>query len=143
MPYSVISGFMSGIGVILIILQIAPFVGQPNPKGGVLGMVQNLPQLLSNINPAEATLGILTLAIIFFMPAKVKRIVPPQLVALIVGTVVSLTVFGNTDIRRIGEIPVGLPTIQMPTFTSGQVTVMLIDGVMLGILGCIDTLLTA
>ncbi len=143
MPYSVISGFMSGIGVILIILQIAPFVGQPNPKGGVLGMVQNLPQLLSNINPAEATLGILTLAIIFFMPAKVKRIVPPQLVALIVGTVVSLTVFGNADIRRIGEIPVGLPTIQMPTFTAGQVTVMLIDGVMLGILGCIDTLLTA
>ncbi|GJD21449.1 sulfate permease family protein [Rivularia sp. IAM M-261] len=143
MPYSVISGFMSGIGVILIILQIAPFVGQPNPKGGVLGMVQNLPQLLSNINPAEATLGILTLAIIFFMPAKIKRIVPPQLVALIVGTIVSLTVFGNADIRRIGEIPVGLPTIQMPTFTPGQVTVMLVDGVMLGILGCIDTLLTA
>jgi SulP family sulfate permease len=143
MPYSVISGFMSGIGVILIILQIAPFVGQPNPKGGVLGMVQNLPQLLSNINPAEATLGILTLAIIFLMPAKIKRIVPPQLVALIVGTIVSLTVFGNADIRRIGEIPVGLPTIQMPTFTGGQVTVMLVDGVMLGILGCIDTLLTA
>ncbi|RUT09120.1 sodium-independent anion transporter [Dulcicalothrix desertica PCC 7102] len=143
MPYSVISGFMSGIGVILIILQIAPFVGQPNPKGGVLGIVQNLPQLLSNINPAEATLGILTLAIIFLMPAKVKRIVPPQLVALIVGTIVSLTVFGNADIKRIGEIPVGLPTIQMPTFTPGQVTVMLVDGVMLGILGCIDTLLTA
>jgi SulP family sulfate permease len=143
MPYSVISGFMSGIGVILIILQIAPFVGQANPKGGVLGMVQNLPDLLTKVNPAETALGVLTLAIIFLMPAKFKRIVPPQLVALIVGTIVSLTIFGDADIRRIGEIPVGLPTLQVPTFTPSEITTMIIDGAMLGILGCIDTLLTA
>ncbi|MEN9204296.1 MAG: SulP family inorganic anion transporter, partial [Thermostichales cyanobacterium DRC_bins_46] len=37
MPYSVISGFMSGIGVILIILQIGPLLGQPTPRGGVIG----------------------------------------------------------------------------------------------------------
>ncbi|MUG96184.1 STAS domain-containing protein [Scytonema sp. UIC 10036] len=143
MPYSVISGFMSGIGVILIILQIAPFVGQPNPKGGVLGMVQNLPELLTKINPVETALGALTLAIIFFMPKKLKRFAPPQLVALIVGTIVSLTIFGGADIRRIGEIPVGLPTLQMPTFTPSQMTTMVVDGAMLGMLGCIDTLLTA
>ncbi|OKH20959.1 sodium-independent anion transporter [Hydrococcus rivularis NIES-593] len=143
MPYSVISGFMSGIGVILIILQLAPFVGQPNPKGGVLGMVQNLPQLLSNINPAETALGALTLAIIFLMPSKIKRYAPPQLVALIVGTIVSLTIFNGVEIRRIGEIPMGLPTLQMPTFTPAQITTMIIDGAMLGMLGCIDTLLTA
>ncbi|HEY9763639.1 MAG TPA: SulP family inorganic anion transporter [Trichocoleus sp.] len=143
MPYSVISGFMSGIGVILIILQIAPFLGQAAPKGGVLGTVTSLPQLFSNINPPELILGVLTLAIIFLMPKKIKRIVPPQLVALIAGTVVSLVVFGDVDIRRIGEIPVGLPTLQVPTFTPGQLTVMFIDGIMLGMLGCIDTLLTA
>lgn len=143
MPYSVISGFMSGIGVILIILQIAPFVGQPNPKGGVLGMVQNLPQLLSNINPVETALGAMTLAIIFLMPAKIKRFAPPQLVALVAVTIVSLVFFGNAEIRRIGEIPMGLPTLQMPTFSASQIIVMLVDGAMLGMLGCIDTLLTA
>ncbi|MBD2773793.1 SulP family inorganic anion transporter [Iningainema tapete] len=143
MPYSVISGFMSGIGVILVILQIAPFVGQPSPKGGVVGVVQNLPQLLSNINPAEATLGAITLAILFLMPTKFKRIVPPQLVALIVGTVISLVFFSGVEIRRIGEIPVGLPELQLPVFTSGQITVMILDGLVLGMLGCIDTLLTA
>jgi sulfate permease, SulP family len=143
MPYSVISGFMSGIGVILIILQIAPFVGQPNPKGGVLGMVQNLPVLLTKINPAEAILGALTLAIIFFMPSKIKRYAPPQLVALIIGTVVSLIFFGNVEIRRIGEIPMGLPELRLPTFTPSEITRMIIDGAMLGLLGCIDTLLTA
>jgi SulP family sulfate permease len=143
MPYSVISGFMSGIGVILIILQIAPFVGQPNPKGGVLGMVQNLPQLLSNINPAETALGAMTLAIIFLMPAKLKRFVPPQLVALVGVTIISVVFFGNVEIRRIGEIPMGLPTLQMPTFTASQMVVMFVDAAMLGMLGCIDTLLTA
>lgn len=143
MPYSVISGFMSGIGVILIILQIAPFLGQAAPNGGVLGTFLSIPQLIANVNPPEAILGAITLAIIFFMPKKIKKLVPPQLIALIVGTVISLTVFGDADIRRIGEIPVGLPPLNLPTFSANQLTVMLVDGVMLGMLGCIDTLLTA
>ncbi len=143
MPYSVISGFMSGIGIILIILQIAPFVGQASPKGGVLGTVQNLPQLLANINPAETALAALTLAILFLTPSKLKRFVPPQLLALVVGTAVSLIFFSNVDIRRIGEIPTGLPELQMPVFSVNQITTMFVDGVVLGMLGCIDTLLTA
>lgn len=146
MPYSVISGFMSGIGVILIILQIAPFLGQAAPKGGVMGTVLAIPELLAKANPPEVILGAVTLAIIFFMPKQLKRFVPPQLVALIVGTVISLTIFGGVDIRRIGDlgdIPVGLPIFQLPTFTAGQLTTMFVDGVMLGMLGCIDTLLTA
>jgi SulP family sulfate permease len=143
MPYSVISGFMSGIGVILIILQIAPFLGQASPKGGVLGILSNLPQLVSNIDPIETILGVMTVAIIFLMPKQIKRYVPPQLIALIVGTVVSLTLFGDADIRRIGEIPIGLPTLQIPTFTAAQTTTIFVDAVMLGMLGCIDTLLTA
>ncbi|MEB3249598.1 MAG: SulP family inorganic anion transporter [Merismopediaceae bacterium] len=143
MPYSVISGFMSGIGVILIILQIAPFLGQAPPKGGVIGTVKALPELLSNIYAPEAILGAITLAIIFLMPKKWKRVVPPQLVALVLGTIISVTLFAGTDIRRIGEIPVGLPPLQFPTFSAGQITQMLVDGVMLGMLGCIDTLLTA
>ncbi len=143
MPYSVISGFMSGIGVILIILQIAPFLGQAAPKGGVIGTVQAIPNLFSNINPPEAILGGLTLAIIFLMPKKLKKIVPPQLIALIVGTIISVTVFQDAEIRRIGEIPVGLPTLQMPTLTAGNITRIFVDSLMLAMLGCIDTLLTA
>jgi SulP family sulfate permease len=143
MPYSVISGFMSGIGVILVILQIAPFLGQASPKGGVLGTVQNIPQLISNVSIVDLILGLITLAIIFFMPKKLKRVVPPQLVALVIGTIISLTIFGDAEIRRIGEIPMGLPTLQLPTFTPADTMLMLVDGVMLGMLGCIDTLLTA
>jgi SulP family sulfate permease len=142
MPYSVISGFMSGIGVILIILQIAPFLGQPSPDGGVLGTLQSLPTLLINIDPLELILGVLTVAILFFMPARFKRYAPPPLVALVAVTLVSFLFFG-ADIRRIGEIPTGLPSLVFPTFTAEQITEMFIDGLVLGVLGCIDSLLTA
>lgn len=144
MPYTVISGFMSGIGIILIILQLGPFLGQASPKGGVLGTVQNLPQLLTSLNPAETALGVLTIAILFLMPSKLKRFVPPQLVALVVGTIVSLVLFsGVDDIRRIGEISAGLPSLQLPTFSPDQLQLMFVDAAVLGMLGCIDALLTS
>ena len=143
MPYTVISGFMSGIGLILVILQIAPFLGQNSPKGGVLGTIQNLPSLLANINPLEAVLAVLTLAILFFYPSKLKKFMPPQLLALIVGTIIAIFVFGNADIRTIGEISVGLPQLELPTFSSEQLRTMIVNGLVLGMLGSIDALLTS
>lgn len=143
MPYTVISGFMSGIGVILIILQTAPFLGQASPSGGVLGTVQNLPTLITGINPLETVLAGLTVAILFFYPSKLKKFLPPQLLALIVGTLMAVFLFSNADIRRIGEITVGLPSLQMPTFSINQLQTMLVDGLVLGMLGCIDALLTS
>lgn len=143
MPYTVISGFMSGIGIILIILQLAPFMGQAAPKGGVVGTLRNLPELLANIQMPELILSLVTLGILFFMPKQLKRYVPPQLVALIVGTILSLAVFGDVAIRRIGEIPSGLPSLQMPVFGPDQWQVMVIDAIVLGMLGCIDALLTS
>ena len=143
MPYTVISGFMSGIGVILIILQTAPFLGQASPKGGVIGTVQNLPTLIAGINPLETVLAGLTVAILFLYPSKLKKFLPPQLLALIVGTLISVLLFGNADIRRIGEISVGLPSLQVPTFSAAQLQTMLFDGLVLGMLGCIDALLTS
>lgn len=108
-----------------------------------MGTLGSLPTLLQNINPVETILGAIALAIIFLMPAQAKRVCPPQLAALVIGTIVSLVFFGDADIRRIGEIPMGLPELQLPVFSLPNLTLMLVDGVMLGMLGCIDTLLTA
>ena len=143
MPYTVISGFMSGIGLILIILQLGPFLGQASPKGGVLGTVQNLPTLIADINPLETLLAGLTVAILIFYPSKLKKFLPPQLLALIVGTLIAVLFFGNAEIRTIGEIYVGLPSLQVPTFSASQLRTMLIDALVLGMLGCIDALLTS
>jgi len=143
MPYTVVSGFMSGIGIILIILQIGPLLGQPSPSGGVIAVIENIPTLLSGIQVNEVMLAILTVSILFVIPKKFKQHLPPPLVALVVGTLISVIFFNVADIRRIGEIPTGLPGLQLPMFSSEQWQVMLIDAIVLGMLGCIDALLTS
>lgn len=143
MPYTVISGFMSGIGIILVILQLAPFLGQASPKGGVIGTLQALPTLVTNVRPVETLLALMTVGIIWFMPSKWKKFAPPQLVALVLGTIISVTIFSDLDIRRIGEIQAGLPALQLPLFQPDQIQRMLIDAAVLGMLGCIDALLTS
>ena len=143
MPYSVISGFMSGIGVILILLQISPLLGQAAPAGGVMGTLSELPSTLANIKFGELFLGALTLGILFFYPKQYRKYIPAQLVALVAVTLLSVMIFDTDSIRRIGEIPAGLPSIVIPHFNSEMFTAMVIDALVLGTLGCIDTLLTA
>ncbi|MGF1752716.1 SulP family inorganic anion transporter [Vibrio makurazakiensis] len=143
MPYSVISGFMSGIGVILIILQLSPLLGHAAPTGGVMGTLSALPDTLANMKASELFLGLLTLGILFLFPAKYRKYVPAQLVALVAVTLLSVIIFDTDSIRRIGEIPAGLPSFVAPTISPELFTTMLIDALVLGTLGCIDTLLTA
>lgn len=143
MPYPVVSGFMSGIGVILIILQIGPLLGQANPGGGVLGILQNITSIVGNLDINELTLGIITIAILYLTPNKLKQYIPPQLLALVLVTVLSVTLLTAEDTRRIGEIPTGLPAFQMPVFSISEWQVMLVDAIVLGMLGCIDALLTS
>ncbi len=145
LPYNVISGFMTGIGIILIFLQIAPFVGLETPSGGVLGVIQNAPNLIVNLNPWETMLGVITLAILFLYPSSLKRIMPPQLVALLIGTAISLIFLRDVDIRTIatvGEITPGLPEFQLPTFTASNLRLMFVNAIILGMVGSIDCLLT-
>nr|WP_217906325.1 SulP family inorganic anion transporter [Vibrio sp. JPW-9-11-11] len=143
MPYSVVSGFMSGIGVILIILQISPLLGQAAPPGGVTGTLSAIPDIISNMKFSELFLGLLTLGILFFFPKTYRKYVPAQLVALVTVTLLSMMLFETDAIRRIGEIPAGLPSFVIPHFESAVFTEMVIDSLVLGTLGCIDTLLTA
>ncbi len=143
MPYSVVSGFMSGIGVILIILQLSPLLGHAAPTGGVLGTLSALPETISNLKFNELFLGLLTLGILFFFPKKYRKYVPAQLVALVAVTLLSVMLFDTEDIRRIGEIPAGLPSLVAPHIDPDMFVEMVIDALVLGTLGCIDTLLTA
>jgi SulP family sulfate permease len=143
MPYSVISGFMSGIGVILILLQLSPLLGHAAPPGGVMGTLSELPNIIVNIEIKELFLGLLTLVVLFFYPKQYVKFVPAQLVALVAVTLLSIIFFNTDSVRRIGEIPSGLPSLVMPHINAEMFTTMLLDALALGTLGCIDTLLTA
>ncbi len=143
MPYSVISGFMSGIGLILIIIQLAPFTGSAAPPGGVVGTLTSIETIFANINWVELSLGALTLGILIFTPKRFTRLIPPHLIALVVVSLLSVVVFSDHSIQRIGEINIGLPSIVLPEFTATEIKTMILEAMVLGMLGCIDSMLTS
>lgn len=146
MPYSVVSGFMSGIGVILIILQLAPALGQAPPGGGVVGTLMHIPSILSQINYTELMLFSITLAILFFTPRSIRMRFPPQLLALIGISLLGVILVKynpGINISMIGQIDVGLPSLTVPSFSQLQLQTMLVDALVLGMLGCIDSMLTS
>jgi SulP family sulfate permease len=141
-PHPVISGFMSGIGVIIILLQLGPLVGWP-AQGGPMASAQALPEVLSNPVMAATVLGLLTLAIVYFLPNRINRILPSPLLALIVGTLVYLLFFQGSEATILGAIPSGLPNPQLPTITLALLPKMLKSALILAVLGSIDSLLTS
>ena len=147
-PYPVLSGFMSGIGVIIILQQLYPLVGKSG-SGSMINLLAGLPEAFGNLSVTALLLGLATVAIIYLFPLVTKK-VPSTLVALIVVTVVSLFI-DMKDVPTIGEIPSGLP---MPFFANSAVTLAgldwgaiitaaIIPGLTLAGLGSIDTLLTS
>lgn len=145
MPYTVISGFMSGIGLIIILLQMGPFFGH-EASANVVESVSKIPEFVVNANPAAVGLGILTLVIVFLCPAKITRIIPSPLLALVIGTSVAIAIgnyYPDNGLRLIGDIPSGLPSIQLPMFDINQLRSILGYGLMLAVLGSIDSLLTS
>ena len=142
MPYTVVSGFMSGIGVIIVALQLAPLLGYP-AQSTVLGGLQQLPEALVNPDPVAAGLGIFTLAIVFGWSGKLAKIVPSPLLALIVCTSIPIFAFPESDIARIGDIPQGFPQLQLPRLNLNQLQDIVSYSLMLATLGAIDSLLTS
>ena len=142
MPYTVISGFMSGIGAILVILQLPAFFGQ-EASGGVIGTLTSLPTLMAGIQPMELALALITIAILWLTPSGIKKFCPPQLLALVLGTLLSITVFQDAGLKTIPAFNAELPTLQIPNYSGGQIRLMFVDAAVLGMLGCIDALLTS
>ena len=85
-PYSVISGFMSGIGVIIILLQTLPFLGASVVMGGPMSAVRSWPDVIKDVNPSAFAIAAVTLVAGILWPAKLRRVLPPTLAALIAGT---------------------------------------------------------
>ena len=138
-PYPVISGFMTGIGVIIIILQLNPLLGHASPSG-TLGALGNVPEALADIHPANLLLGLATLAMVYMWPAKWARYLPSPLAALIAGTVVA---FFALDVPVLGSIPTGLPELHMPVFGGDQMVLVIEAAIILAVLGSLDSLLTS
>ena len=141
-PYPVVSGFMSGVGLIIIILQLFPFVGLSSAKSTWLVM-QDLPRLFSDFNWQALVLGVITIIVYFVFPYITKAI-PSALVALIFSSVLSFLL--KWDVPIIGEIPSGLPSLQVSglfSIDASAYALVLEYALVLAVLGSIDSLLTS
>jgi SulP family sulfate permease len=147
-PYSVVSGFMSGIGFIILVLQLGPFVGITT-RGGVVDTLQTLANS-PGLNPAALAVGVMTLAVVFLSPLRLRQWIPSPLLALVIVTPLSLLLFndnrlnalGLEPLARIGSIPEGGLQLVMPNF-SQHLPELVKAGLVLALLGAIDSLLTS
>ncbi len=146
-PYPVLSGFMSGIGIIIILQQVYPLFGMKSPVL-IVDMITQLPSKIGGYDLYALLFGLATIAIIYLFPLITKK-VPATLVALIVVTVISVFVKNFNSALTIGEIPSGMPLPVFAQFSLKGVAwgavlkTAAIPALTLAGLGSIDTLLTS
>ena len=138
-PYSVVSGFMSGIGVIILCLQVGPLLGISS-QGGVLPSLLMVNRNFTP-NPSAVLVGIATLLVVFTTPRRISKLIPSPLLGLLLITPLSLWLFPES-LPRIGAIPEGGLSFSFPNWTE-HLPLLLRAGVVLAVLGAIDSLLTS
>ncbi|KKZ15477.1 MAG: Bicarbonate transporter BicA [Candidatus Synechococcus spongiarum 142] len=141
-PYSVVSGFMSGVGVIILLLQVGPFMGI-STRGGVVASLTQLHQHFTTgggPNLAATSIGLMTAAVVFLTPKRIAQLLPSPLLALLVITPISL--LWREHVPRIGAIPEGGLHLALPVVGDHWVTLVQ-AGLILAVLGSIDSLLTS
>ena len=138
-PYPVISGFMNGVGVIIIILQINPLIGHPT-LSSTIESIQKLFVNLGAINYDALILGVLTLLIVFLMPKRVNKFIPSTVIALIICTFISINFGFNVD--KINAISIDFPKFILPHATFAQIINNLQYAITLAVILSSESLLT-
>lgn len=142
-PYPVISGFMSGIGVIIILLQGSRLFGGKPASGEIWDAIIAIPVAMASPNMAALSLGVLALLIIFMWPKQLAKYMPSTLAALIIGTVAAIAIPWLGTAPLLGEIKAGIPEFLMPQFSANTIFLVLEAAFILAVLGAVDSLLTS
>ena len=147
-PAPVIVGFTAGIGVVIWVGQWKDFFGLPAVEGHhfhekLWALLKVFPQL----DPATTGLAILALLLVVFTPRfRPLARVPGPLVALIVVTLIQ-AIFNFETVATIGstygEIPRGLPTLDVPEITLNRLLSLIGPAFAIAMLGAIESLLSA
>lgn len=138
-PYPVISGFMNGVGTIIIIMQMNPLLGL-KPFSNTIESLEHIITSLHTMNTQAALLGLLTLVIVFGIPKRFNKYVPSQILALIICTIISIKM--GLNIPKISEISIALPSFRMPQSNLHDIITYFHYGITLAIILSSETLLT-
>lgn len=150
-PYTITTGFTSGIAVTILVGQIKDFFGITYADG--IKPVETAEKLMANIEAIstfrwEALLvGAVCLAILIIYP-KFEKKIPPSLISVIAGVLMVKFIPGLDDgVFTIGElytIPAGLPKpdFEGMDLSFAKITAVFPDAVTIAILAAIESLLS-
>lgn len=141
-PYPVLSGFMSGIGIIIIFYQFFPVLGLSSPNK-MIQVIMQIPDAFLQSNYISVIIAIATILIIYLFP-KITKAIPSTLVALLASSFAAC--FFKLDLPLIGKMPQGLPELQISSLLDlhlNDINMALIPAITLAGLGTIDSLLTS
>jgi high affinity sulfate transporter 1 len=119
----VLAGFLSGVGVSLIIGNLPSVLGIP-ASGSTWDKLVDTVTNLGSINWTSAALGFGTVAVMLLIEKRIPKL-PAALVALVLLSVVGVLISASDKgVAMVGTIPAGLPSITVPTFQSGEIARM-------------------
>ena len=139
-PYPVISGFMNGVGTILILMQLNPLVGQKTMSTPIESL-KHLIADFSDINTQAVILGCLTLMIVFLIPQKINRFIPSQIIALVLCTFISIKAGFQVD--KISDVSISLPHPVLPEINFDILKLALPFALTLAVVCSSESMLTA
>lgn len=138
-PYPVISGFMNGVGTIIIIMQINPLLGLKS-YSNTIESIEHVLQSFHTMNIEAFLLGLTALIMVFGFPKRWNKYVPSQIIALILCTFISIKMGLNVD--KISQISISFPKLALPTITLHDTITYFDYGITLAIILTSETLLT-
>ncbi len=138
-PHVVVSGFMSGIGAIIILMQVLPFVGAPVAPGGTMAVLLSLPEALNNVNGSALAIAAATLVLVIYWPRHLSWYLPAPLLAMFVGTMMGVLWLHQAPV--IGEIPSELPALQFHLPSWSFLLHAVEPALIIALLGSVDSLL--
>ncbi len=141
-PYPVLSGFMSGIGLIIIVFQFFPALGLESPSK-ISEVFRELPNAIGHYNLMSILFTSGTIIIIYLFP-RITKAIPGALVALLISSATAY--LAGLEVPLIGEIPAGLPSLKISALSTlglSDLSFVIIPAIALAGLGAIDSLLTS
>jgi len=141
----IVTGFVLGLTVLVILNELPHLLGVPTPQGQVVERVGALGESLTRGDADAATVAISAVSLVLlFGGARLAPRVPWGLVVLVAGLAVSSAAdLAAEGVEVVGTVPRGLPTPSLPTVQAGDLAAVLSGGAALALVGLAEGLSAA
>ena len=133
MSKTVIEGFIIGLSISIIIVQLDDLLGIEVVGENSFEKLWDVLSQLGDWNRATVTVGAISLALLFGLGRLVRKL-PAALTVVVLG-VLYIELFDPSGISIVGDIPQGLPNVGLPEFSSSDVGGLIAGGLAVALIG--------